>query len=169
MKQFSSLTKAVHGTARNTSASVTQPPCDLYSGSCPKVVILVQLHLLQRSGPKQDGWQAQLGEAIVVPCQYNFTVASLRVARLGWLPSQAKLPPFFFHAHTFLGQSARANHQIEICISSGCQLGQTFRNPKTTKHPGSHGFSAMIVGDLQTPLTQMMLISYNLAWSEVPE
>ena len=99
------------------------------------------------------------------------TVAPLQVARLGWLPRLAKLRLFFFfYAHTFLGQSARANHQIEICISSGCQLGQTFRNPKTTKQPGSHEFSAMIVGDLQTPLIQMMLMSfYNLAWSEVPE
>ena len=66
---------------------------DLYSGSCPKVVILAQLPLLWRSlvsnGPNN---KHSLEEHLWHVGSTTSTMAPLPVARLGWLPSQAKLP-----------------------------------------------------------------------------
>ena len=66
---------------------------DLYPGSCPKVVILTQLpfavemwaqmgQLYNKHSLKEHLWHV---------ASTTSTVASLRVARLRWLPRQAKL------------------------------------------------------------------------------
>ena len=78
-------------------------------------------------GPKGPNNKHRLEEHLWHVGSTTSTVASLRVARLGWLPSQANLPLFFFffYAHTFLVKVFAPPISKHNWLT-GCQLGQTF-------------------------------------------
>ena len=128
VKQFSFLIKAFHSTAWNTSASVTRQACDLYSGSCARVVILVQQpNLLERCGPKRDRWQAQLGKTIVARWQYNFNSGIPASGKTRRAPKPSKTTAAWW----------LVSNLTDVPLLMKCELNNQFKPDNPQHKPGS--------------------------------